>query len=162
MTKINYYISINGYQISCGCGDDKNKAISFFQCNKEQLEATYGDLSGATLVKEITEVHTKVEMRLDEVRFILTCTRPKSSGRNYYVSKTSSGYPIIVLGYDDMIKGGLSFYSEDSAKFWIENHKDQLETLYKKEVIDTIKIIPISLAEIVAAKEQINQREGSK
>lgn len=34
MTKINYYISINGYQISCGCGDDKNKAISFFNVIK--------------------------------------------------------------------------------------------------------------------------------
>ena len=107
-------------------GTIRIRLYRFFQCNKEQLEATYGDLSGATLVKEITEVNTKVEMRLDEVRFILTCTRPKSSGWNYYVSKTSSGYPIIVLGYDDMIKGGLSFYSEDSAKFWIENHKDQL------------------------------------
>ena len=101
-------------------------------------------------------------MRLYEVRFILICTPPKSNRWNYYVSKTSGGYPIIVPSYDDMIKGDLSFYSEDSAKFWIENHKDQLATLYKKEEIDTIKIIPISLAEIIAAKEQINQKEGSK
>ena len=160
MTEINYYIDIDGSKIHCG--GDKNKAISFFQSNKDQLKATYGDLSGATLVKEITEVNTRVEMKLDESRFILICTPPKSNRWNYYVSKTSSGYPIIVLGYDDMIKGSLSFYSEDSAKLWIEIHKDQLETIYKKEVIDTIKIIPISLAEIIAAKEQINQKEGSK
>lgn len=153
MTKINYYISIDGSKIHCG--GDKNKAISFFQSNKDQLKATYGDLSGATLVKEITEVDTKVEMKLDEARFILICTPPKSNGWNYYVSKTSGGYPIIVPSYDDMIKGGLTFYSESSAKLWIEIHKDQLETIYKKEVIDTIEIIPISLAEIVAAKEQM-------
>lgn len=160
MTKINYYISINGYQISCDCGNDKNKAISFFQCNKDQLKATYGDLSGATLIKEITEVDTKEEMKLNEARFILICTPPKSNEWNYYVSKTSGGYPIITPNYDDMIKGGLSFYSEDSAKLWIENRKDQLETIYKKEVIDTIKIMPISLAEIVAAKERIKLGEG--
>ena len=160
MTEINYYIDIDGSKIHCG--GDKNKAISFFQSNKDQLKATYGDLSGATLVKEITEVNTRVEMKLDESRFILICTPPKSNRWNYYVSKTSSGYPIIVPAYNDMIKGDLSFYSENSAKLWIENNKDQLETIYKKEVIDTIKIIPISLAEIIAAKEQINQKEGSK
>ena len=159
MTEINYYIDIDGSKIHCG--GDKNKAISFFQSNKDQLKSTYGDLSGATLVKEVTEVNTKVEMKLDEARFILICTPPKSNGWKYYVSKTLSGYPTIVPGYNDMVKGNLSFYSEDSAKIWIENHKDQLETIYKKEVIDTIKIIPISLAEIVAAREQINQKEGS-
>ena len=153
MTEINYYIDIDGSKIHCG--GDKNKAISFFQSNKDQLKSTYGDLSGATLVREVTEVDTKVEMKLDEARFILICTPPKSNGWNYYVSKTSNGYPIIVPNYNDMIKGDLSFYSEDSAKLWIENRKDQLETIYKKEVIDTIKIIPISLAEIVAAKEQM-------
>ncbi len=160
MTEINYYIDIDGYKIHCG--NDKNKAISFFQSNKDQLKTTYGDLSGATLIKEITEIDTKVELKLDEVIFILICTPPKSDGWNYYISKTSSGYSIITPSYNDMIKSGISFYSEDSAKLWIENHKDQLETLYKKEVVDTIKIIPISLAEIVAAKEQINQMEGSK
>ena len=58
MTEIDYYIDIDGSKIHCG--GDKNKAISFFQSNKDQLKATYGDLSGATLVKEITEVNTKV------------------------------------------------------------------------------------------------------
>ena len=100
-------------------------------------------------------MNTKVEMKLDESRFILICTPPKSNRWYYYVSKTSSGYPIIVPTYNDMIKGDLSFYSENSANLWIKIHKDQLETIYKKEVIDTIKIIPISLAEIVAAKEQM-------
>ena len=159
MTEINYYIDIDGSKIYCG-GSDKIKAISFFQSNKDQLKTTYGDLSGATLVREVTEVYTKVEMKLDEVIFILICTPPKSDGWNYYVSKTSDGYPIIVPGYNDMIKGNLSFHSEDSAKIWIEKHKNQLETLYTKEVTDTIKIMPMSLAEIVAAREQINRKEG--
>ncbi len=158
MTEINYYIDIDGSRIHCG--GDKNKAISYFQSNKDQLKSIYGDLSGATLVREVTRVNTEVEMKLDEARFILICTPPKSNGWNYYVSKTLSGYPTIVPGYNDMVKGNLSFYSEDSAKIWIENHKNQLETIYKKEVIDTIKIIPISLAEIVAAREQMKLEEG--
>lgn len=160
MTKINYYISINGHKISCDYGDDKNKAISFFQCNKDQLKATYGDLSEATLMKEITEVDTKEEMKLNEVRFILSYTPPKSNELNYYVSKSSNGRPIVVPSYDDMIKGGLTFYSESSAKLWIERHKDQLEAVYKKEVIDSIKIIPMSLTEIVIAKELIKTKES--
>ena len=158
MTKINYYIDIDGYKVYCN--NDKNEVISYFQCNKDRLETIYGDLSEAVLMKEITEVDTKEEMKLNEVRFILSCTPPKSNELNYYVSKSSNGFPIIVPSYYDMIKGKLTFYSESSAKLWIETRKDQLESIYKKEVIDSIKIVPISLAEIIAAKERIKKEEG--
>ena len=141
-TRIEYYIAIGDIKVYCPeSKTDKNTIITWFQNNRENLEKEYGAglVSKAKLMEETVEVSIREECNLNSVKFILSCINP-STKWGYYITTSSNGIPFITASFDDMLKGKLIFKTEFEANVWLQKNKPSLSTLYKKSVIDSIKI----------------------
>jgi len=153
-----YYILINRKKVFAPYRTDRNETISWFQRNRGYLQKTYGDVSKAELVERVTEVHSSINMDLNHVKYTLVCYLPNEEDP-YYITKTKSHMPIISKYREDMAEGDLLFENEFLAKRYAQMHEDILKSLYREDVIKTIKIEPVSEAEIIALRQSLKNRK---
>lgn len=153
-----YYILINRKKIFAPCRTERNETISWFQYNKDYLQKKYGDISKAELVERTTEIQSNISMDLNHIKYGLVCYL-QNEDDPYYITKTKSHMPVISKYREDMAEGDLLFENEFLAKRYAQMHEDILKSLYREDVIKTIKIEPVSEAEIIALRQSLKNRK---
>ena len=97
-------------------------------------------------------------MDLNHIKYGLVCYL-QNEDDPYYITKTKSHMPVISKYREDMAEGDLLFENEFLAKRYAQMHEDILKSLYREDVIKTIKIEPVSEAEIIALRQSLKNRK---
>ena len=138
-----YYIEFNGNKIDRDpkyFGSDK-EAFKYFKDHVDIFSEIYNNSTSPnkfTIVEEVTSVKRSVSSTIYLKRYVVTALT--NNGTQVYLSCSSDTSEVYFSSFKFR---SLNYKNEKDAEYFLDVYKDILKDRYKKELLDTMKVLEV-------------------